>query len=41
MRLHPSQERPSDLFCMAHLLDWSVQETDHALWELDRRADFL
>lgn len=23
--------------CMAHLLDWSVQETDHALWELDRR----
>ena len=25
--------------CMAHLLDWSVQETDHALWELDRRRE--
>ncbi|MDE0260177.1 MAG: hypothetical protein OXR82_17550 [Gammaproteobacteria bacterium] len=23
--------------CIAHMLDWSVQETDHALWELDRR----
>jgi len=24
--------------CMAHMLDWSVQETDHALWELDRSS---
>lgn len=23
--------------CIANVLDWSVQETDHALWELDRR----
>ena len=23
--------------CIAHMLDWSVQETDPALWELDRR----
>jgi len=24
--------------CLARLLGWSVQATDHALWELDRRA---
>jgi hypothetical protein len=25
--------------CMGHMLDWSVQETDHALWEGGRLGD--
>ena len=24
--------------CVAHMLDWSVQERNHALWELGRRT---